>query len=154
MFLNLRIFTTILVLLPIASAAQDYVHCYIGEAPADAPVSTTENLQGFLPTVQITTLRHGCGHATADDKAMLANLVAKGGCSTESDAFTFAMSTFLDSPAETLAWRKEDAGDEALMASLCSVSAACTPGDVGYGSDCQAKIADAMVEAMKDPNKY
>lgn len=144
MFLDVRIFTTIIVLLPVASTAQDYVHCYIGDAPADALVSDTLNLQGFLPTVQIATLRHGCGHGTADDQAMLAGLIAKGGCSPESEVSEFAMSTFLESPAETLAWLKEDAGNDTLMETLCGVSAACIPGDINYGSECQAKIAEAM----------
>ena len=54
-----------------AATAQNYLHCYIGDAPADALASTDRNLTGFLTSIQIASLRHGCSLDTGEDKAML-----------------------------------------------------------------------------------
>ena len=128
-----------------AIAEEDYVHCYIGEAPASAVASTELGLQGFLTSVQIATLRHGCNLDTGADKAMLDRRIMAAGCAPTSEVATFAAETFATSPAETLAMlRKDSNGDTALLTKLCEVAATCTPGELSFTPECEAAIADAM----------
>ncbi len=130
---------------PGASAAQTYLHCYIGDAPPDAMISTDRNLSGFLTSIQIASLRHGCSLDTGEDKAMLDRRLSAAGCGPTSEVAAFAADTFAPTPAETLAQlRKDSGGNTALITRLCEAAASCAPGDQDYGPECEAGIAAAM----------
>lgn len=132
------------VTLPTTVTAQELMHCYVGEAPDDAPISSTQNLSPMLDALQVAFVRHACGQSTADDIAMFERIIAAGGCSPDSEASKFALETFDFSQEETLGALKQDAGDDAVVDALCNASANCTPGDIGYGEDCKARL-DAIV---------
>lgn len=133
-----------------SATAEDYVHCYIGDAPAHAQLSTTKNLQRFLTSIQIASLRHGCSLDTTPDKRMLDTQIAQAGCSPNSEVAGFAAETFAKSPVETLAMlRRDSGGDTALLTHLCDVAATCTPSEMGFTDDCKQKLATAMAQQSR-----
>lgn len=147
MFRTLKIvFLTLAMWLSAAQAqTPEFMHCYLHEAPADAPVSTSQNVSGMLFLVQVASLRHACGFDTSKDEMALANRVSDGGCSASSEIAEFAAETFdLNAETERQALLEEAGGDSDLIDSLCKAVELCVPGRAGYDDECEARLESVM----------
>lgn len=124
-------------------SAAEFMHCYLREAPADAPASSTANVSGLLPALQIASLKHACEADTAADQEMLNGLVAAGQCSPESEIAGFVRETFEISPEAAAEDLKTQSSQE-VLARLCTAVESCAAGDNGYSDTCQAAIGAAI----------
>ena len=126
-------------------SAAEYMHCYLREAPEDAPLSTGPNLSGLMGALQIASLKHACGAETAADQDMLNAIVARGECSPESEIAGYVSETFAFEPDVLMADFTAQTS-EAMMGKLCEATKQCDPGSDGYTETCRAGIDAAMEE--------
>ena len=143
--MNKFVLACAIALSPLPSFAAEYAHCYVGEAPADAPLSPEQNITGLLFTVQVANVRHACGSATEADRAIITQRISEGGCSESSQVSVFALEV-LDGPAEDArAMVMTDAGGkEGLFNRICAAAAKCVPGTNSYDENCESEIRNAM----------
>lgn len=130
---------------PGAGLAAEYMHCYLREAPDDAPISSQYNVSALPSAVGVASLRHACGIDTTTDAAQLDAIVAAGECSPESEIAGFVRETFAVAPDELRAGYVSESSEE-MMTRLCKVAATCEPTAHGYSDACQAAIDAAMDE--------
>ena len=140
---KMRVFALAGLLLSGPAAADEYAHCYLRDAPADAPVSTGPNVSGLLSALQIATLRHACGADTTADQALLNGIVARGECSPESEIAGYVAATFQD-PSEFMYEQLKSESSEEVMTRLCTATDACEAGENGYDDACKAAIDAAL----------
>ena len=137
-----------LLLLPFLAtpvAAVEYMHCYLREAPSDAPLSTGPNLSGLIEALQVASLKHACGVDTATDQEMLNAIIARGQCSPDSEISGYVSETFAFEPDVLMADFTAQTS-ETMMVKLCEAIQQCEPGTEGYSEACEAGIDAAMGE--------
>lgn len=126
--------------------AAEPAHCYLGDPPADAPLSTVTPapMSGYRNDMALAAARHGCEADIAADRAFLTTRRAKAGCSEGSEIADFTTS-FLDQPSDAVAaMMLSDLGlTEAGATAFCARIAECTPGEEGYSEDCHAAFRAA-----------
>ena len=121
----------------------EYMHCYLGEGPADAVPSSEYNLSNLMEPLFVASLRHACGTDTSADQQMLDAMVEAGQCSPESEISGFVRETFLMPPADALAALEAEASKD-IVERLCEVAKSCTPEEGGYDQACLPAIDAAM----------
>ncbi len=124
-------------------SAAEFMHCYLREAPDDAPISSEFNVSGLVDALPIAALKHACGAETGPDKALLESIVSAGKCSPESEISGYVAETFEFSPEELAADMISQSSPE-VFADVCEAVSICTPGDAGYDEACNAAIDSAM----------
>ncbi len=137
------LFTALLIYAPAANAVEP-VHCYLGEAPSDAPMSTAQPapMSGYRTKLQAAAAIKGCaGEHTAAEIALAAQREAAG-CSEVSEIAGYTQE-FMSQPAEELlAGFSGQLGldGEAQSAWCDAVEASCGNGD--YGEACSKALAN------------
>jgi hypothetical protein len=124
-------------------SAAEYMHCFLREAPDDAPASSEYDVSALAPALPTASVKHARGLATEADVAMLETIVADGGCAPDSEIAAFLRETFEPSPEASLA-ALEAQSSEAVMARVFTAVEICAAGEAGYDADCGAAVRAAM----------
>ncbi|MEO0622682.1 MAG: hypothetical protein AAFU49_07265 [Pseudomonadota bacterium] len=128
-------------LLASPGAAVEPAHCYLGEPPADAPLTTTSPppMMGFLDMLDVVTALHACGTEMDVHRTALDTERRGGGCSDSSEIAGWTDEKFAVSPDALRAVIIEEfAMTESAFEDWCRTLSVCEPTADGYSEACNA----------------
>ena len=127
--------------------AAEMAHCYLGEAPADAPMTTQSPapFSGFQPDLQLAAARTACNHDTAPDRTYIDARVARAQCSSQSEIAGYVQNILSVDQAALATEMKNMMGlDDDRFRVLCAQLETCAPNaETGYADACNASMKAA-----------
>lgn len=137
------IYAIALCTLTTTASAAEYMHCYLRDAPSDAPVSSEYNVSALLHNAMIAEVRYACGSPVDTELGVLKAIVAAGHCSPDSEIAGFVREGF-DMPAEEIRAGLVAESSAKKVDSLCEIALACEAANEGYPEQCADDIFTAL----------
>lgn len=144
----MRKFALAFMVMAAPAQAAEWAHCYTGEAPEDAKLSTQSPppMEKFAEYLGIAAIRHACDADTTLDRTLMEQELKSAECSSMSEIAEYAgvlMSTPVDVLSNQYAQQLNMTAEE--FQTFCASLSACEPDETdAYGPDCAAALQKAI----------